>query len=92
MRLARNLQGMGLILALLAALVPWPAAAEQAVRVVADNVEYCQFLAARLAGQGNADASAVRQLAGEGLRLCEAGQVRTGVAKLRRAIRANQPH
>ncbi|HZF75179.1 MAG TPA: hypothetical protein VE033_05005 [Acetobacteraceae bacterium] len=83
---------MGFILVLLAALAPWPAAADQAVRVVTDNVEYCQVLAARLAGQGGAHASARHQLAGEGLRLCEAGQVRTGVAKLRRAIRANQIH
>ncbi len=81
---------MGFILALLAALAPWNAAADQAVRVVTDNVEYCQLLATRLAGQPGADASAARQLAEEGLRLCETGQVRTGVAKLRRAIRASQ--
>jgi hypothetical protein len=78
------------------AALPGPAAAqggeatvvEAGVRVTTDSVEYCAALAARLALLPAGAQEPARSLAIEGQRLCQAGHVRTGIAKLRRALRA----
>ncbi|NKC31406.1 hypothetical protein [Falsiroseomonas selenitidurans] len=58
------------------------------LRVTTDGPAYCRELAARLAALPATPIQ--RQLAAEGLALCDAGHVRTGIAKLRRALRAAQ--
>jgi hypothetical protein len=77
---------------LLAAATPLTVAAatEQPLRVTTDSSAYCLELANRLAGQPGATTISVRSLADEGQKLCETGHVRTGIAKLRRALRALQ--
>ncbi|RAI60791.1 hypothetical protein [Roseicella frigidaeris] len=65
-----------------------PAAAEPSPRVTTDTAEYCTSLVARLAGLPAAKQEPSRSLAAEGERLCGSGHVRTGIAKLRRAVRA----
>lgn len=71
---------------------PAAPANEQQVRVTTDSAAYCQELAVRVAAQPAADTDpAVRSLAEEGQRLCDIGHVRSGIAKLRRALRASQP-
>jgi hypothetical protein len=77
-----------LLLPLLAGL-PGPASAE-ALRTVPQDVSYCRELAGRLAPLPSAGRDPARALAEEGIRLCRDGHVRTGVAKLRRALRAAQ--
>ncbi|WP_270935815.1 hypothetical protein [Falsiroseomonas oryzae] len=67
-----------------------PASTENPLRVTTDSSAYCLELASRFAGQPGATAEPVRSLAEEGQRLCENGHVRTGIAKLRRALRASQ--
>lgn len=69
--------------------VPGPASAE-ALRTVPQDVSYCRELAARLASMPGAEKEPAHSLAEEGVRLCRDGYVRTGVAKLRRALRAAQ--
>ena len=59
-------------------------------RVTTDTVEYCGSLASRLAGMPAANQEPSRSLGVEGVRLCRNGYIRTGIAKLRRAIRAAQ--
>jgi hypothetical protein len=59
-------------------------------RVTTDNAEYCEALAARLAASPQPVAAASRDLGEEGRRLCANGHVRTGIAKLRRALRATR--
>jgi hypothetical protein len=66
------------------------AAAEQGPRVTTDTVEYCGSLVARLSTLPAAGREPSRSLAAEGMRLCDTGHVRTGIAKLRRAVRAAQ--
>ena len=66
------------------------AGGEPTPRVTTDSREYCTELADRLGDLPGARDEAVRRLAEDGLRLCETGHPRTGVAKLRRAIRAAQ--
>ena len=66
------------------------AAAEPGPRVTTDTMEYCGSLAARVAALPTAGNEPSRSLAAEGVRLCGNGHVRTGVAKLRRALRAAQ--
>jgi len=66
------------------------AAAEPGPRVTTGTVEYCGSLAARLAALPAAGSEPSRSLAEEGRRLCGSGHFRTGVAKLRRALRAAQ--
>jgi hypothetical protein len=68
-----------------------PAAELPPVRVTTDSAAYCQELAVRIAAQPGPSSAAVRTLAEEGQRLCDTGHVRTGIAKLRRALRASQP-
>ena len=75
----------GLILLLAAS-----AGAEPSPRVITDTQEYCGSLAARVAANPAAHKEPSRSLAAEGVRLCGNGHVRTGVAKLRRALRAAQ--
>jgi hypothetical protein len=66
------------------------AAAEPSPRVITDTPEYCNSLVVRLAGLPAAKQEPSRTLAAEGERLCGNGHVRTGIAKLRRAVRAAQ--
>jgi hypothetical protein len=68
------------------------AAAEHppALRVTTDSSAYCTELATRLAAQPNAAEEPVVSLGREGRELCATGHVRTGIAKLRRALRAAQ--
>ncbi len=64
------------LLLLSAAPFAMAAATDHPVRVTTDSSAYCTELAVRLAKQGQ--------------RLCESGHVRSGIAKLRRALRATQ--
>jgi hypothetical protein len=66
------------------------AAAEPSPRVITDTPEYCNSLVVRLSGLPAAKQEPSRSLAAEGERLCGNGHVRTGIAKLRRAVRAAQ--
>jgi hypothetical protein len=66
------------------------AAAEPSPRVTSDTPEYCNSLVVRLSGLPAAKQEPSRSLAAEGERLCGNGHVRTGIAKLRRAVRAAQ--
>jgi hypothetical protein len=68
-----------------------PASAEHPVRVTTDSSAYCQELSARFDGRPGGVTAEARVLAAEGRKLCETGFVRTGIAKLRRALRAAQP-
>lgn len=67
-----------------------PSLAAQPLRVTTDSPEYCEQLAARLSSYPGADQPELRSLAEDGLRLCGSGHIRTGIAKLRRALRAVQ--
>jgi hypothetical protein len=62
--------------------------AEPMARITTDSPDYCRELALRLAPLPGAHKEPARSLAEDGLRLCDAGHPRTGVARLRRAIRA----
>ena len=66
------------------------ASGEPIPHVTSDSREYCIELADRLGLLPGARQDSVRRLAEDGMRLCENGHPRTGVAKLRRAIRAAQ--
>jgi hypothetical protein len=65
-------------------------ATEHPLRVTTDSAAYCGELAVRVAAQPGASQEPVRSLAAEGKRLCDTGHVRTGIARLRRALRAAQ--
>jgi hypothetical protein len=65
-----------------------PASTEHPVRVTTDSSAYCEELATRFDGRAGTATEESRALADEGRRLCETGFVRTGIAKLRRALRA----
>lgn len=70
---------------------PGPARADEGPsRTTTDNAEYCEALAARLAASPAPISAAPRELGEEGKRLCASGHVRTGIAKLRRALRATR--
>lgn len=77
-------------LVLLGVLLASPALGEQPLRVTTDSSAYCEELAQRVSQQPGSRRDPVRSLAEEGQRLCEVGHVRTGIAKLRRALRAAQ--
>lgn len=77
-------------LALLFAAPDLVAGGEPMPRVTTDSREYCIELADRLGTMPGARDEAVRRLAEDGMQLCNTGHPRTGVAKLRRAIRAAQ--
>ncbi len=64
--------------------------ADSPIRVTTDTAEYCGHLAARLSSQPAAARASVQSLADEGIRLCGTGHPRTGIAKLRRALRTVQ--
>ena len=76
--------------ALLPLLLAAPAWAEPPLRVTTDSSAYCGELVTRVTNQPGARQDPVRTLAEEGQRLCDTGHVRTGIAKLRRALRAAQ--
>lgn len=69
---------------------PGLSAEPQSVRVTTDSAEYCGSLAQRIAALPGGAVEPARSLAADGLRLCDNGHIRTGVAKLRRALRAAQ--
>jgi hypothetical protein len=77
---------------LAALLLALPAGAQGAagLRVTTDSAAYCAELAERVAGMPRGAAEPARSLAEEGRRLCETGHVRSGIARLRRAIRQAQ--
>jgi hypothetical protein len=62
--------------------------AEPVARVTTDSPDYCRELVQRLAPLPGAGKEPARSLAEDGIRLCESGHPRSGVARLRRAIRA----
>jgi hypothetical protein len=74
---------------LLASTLAVPAVAEQPLRVTSDSAAYCSQLHMRVVADVGAQAG-LRSLADEGLRLCDSGQPRLGIAKLRRALRSAQ--
>lgn len=76
------------VLVIAATLAPDVGAEPSAVRVTTDSQEYCTGLAQRFATLPRAEEEPARTLAADGQRLCSSGHVRTGVAKLRRALRA----
>lgn len=76
------------ILALVLAAPALATGAEPVARVTTDSPDYCRELALRLAPMPGARSEPARSLAEDGLRLCESGHPRSGVARLRRAIRA----
>lgn len=80
---------VGLVL-VMSAFAPGLRAEPTPVRVTTDTTEYCETLTRRLAAMPQAEQEPARSLAEEGQRLCQNGHVRTGVAKLRRALRAAQ--
>ena len=82
----RHLQIL-VIAALTAAAGP---AADQTPRILDATPEYCRSLAGRLAALPAARLEPSRSLGEQGVKLCGAGHVRTGVTKLRRALRAAQ--
>lgn len=67
-----------------------PIQSDRPLRVTTEGAEYCQTLATRLAASPQATSEVPRALGDEGRHLCAIGQYRTGIAKLRRAIRAAQ--
>jgi hypothetical protein len=68
-----------------------PALAQQAApRLISDSPEYCAELAGRFAVIGAEAPAHLRSLANEGRQLCAEGQTRSGIAKLRRALKEAQ--
>ena len=65
-------------------------AAEPTPQILDATPEYCRSLAGRLAALPAARAEPSLSLGQEGVKLCGDGHVRTGVTKLRRALRAAQ--
>lgn len=82
--------GMRIRLALLGLLLAAPALADQPLRVTTDSATYCGELLQRVSAQPGAGREPARSLAQQGQRLCDTGHVRSGIAKLRRALRAAQ--
>jgi hypothetical protein len=77
-------------LLLVLALLPGAGRGEQPMRVTTDSSAYCAELTQRVAAQTAAMPASAVALAEEGERLCRTGHVRTGIAKLRRALRVQQ--
>jgi len=67
-----------------------PVQADGNPRISTESSEYCEELFARLAASRLPVTAASRDLAEEGRRLCANGYLRTGIAKLRRALRASR--
>jgi hypothetical protein len=76
-----------LILLLVLALCPGAGLGAPPTRVTTDSSAYCDELTERFAAQPGQMPSSAVSLAEEGTRLCRTGHVRTGIAKLRRALR-----
>ncbi len=75
-------------LALIVPLLPGPARAEPP-RMTTDSREYCAHLASEMVKMRNRRPLTLpyaRDLADEGTRMCDKGQYRGGVARLRRAL------
>ena len=66
------------------------AAGDPPVRVTTDSPAYCRELCQRFHDLSGTSTAEARRLAERGRQLCESGHVRTGIAKLRRALRASQ--
>ena len=81
---------MAWVLALLL-FFPADAVAQQpAPRLISDSPEYCAELSGRFAMLEIDAPIHLRALAGEGRQLCAEGQTRSGIAKLRRALKEAQ--
>jgi hypothetical protein len=68
----------------------WPLsvrADESAPRLTSDSPEYCAELKSRFAAIAAEAPGHLRLLAEEGSRLCAEGHMRSGIAKLRRALK-----
>lgn len=89
-RIVADMFGLVLPSAFVAAMTVSSMVKEPGVRLTTDTAEYCRLLAARVAALPNAAGEPTRSIAAEGVRLCRTGHIRTGVAKLRRALRAAQ--
>jgi len=63
------------------------AGAEPPTRVTTDSTAYCQVLLQRILATPGGTHASPAQLAEEGRQLCASGHPRTGIAKLRRALR-----
>lgn len=64
------------------------AAADPPLRVTTDSSAYCEDLAARLEAMPAGETEPARSLGREGRMLCASGHLRSGIARLRRALRA----
>jgi len=62
---------------------------DQGLRVTTESAEYCAALSHRVTLL-RITSDAASALAEEGRRLCATGHVRSGIAKLRRALRASR--
>lgn len=78
------------VFALLLLLPPAALAQQAAPRLISDSPEYCAELAGRFAALGAETPVHLRVLADEGRQLCAEGQTRSGIAKLRRALKEAQ--
>jgi hypothetical protein len=67
-----------------------PTGVEAVPRILDDTPEFCRSLAVRLATIPSAQFEPSRTLGEQGIKLCDEGQFRIGIAKLRRALRAAQ--
>jgi hypothetical protein len=81
---------MAWVLALLLLFSPAVSAEQAAPRVISDSPEYCAELMSRFAALGAQVSNQSRALAEEGRKLCLEGQSRSGIAKLRRALKEAQ--
>ena len=78
------------VFALLLLFPPAALAQQAAPRLISDSPEYCDELAGRFAALGAEAPAHLRVLANEGRQLCAEGQTRSGIAKLRRALKEAQ--
>ena len=78
------------VFALLLLLPPAALAQQAAPRLISDSPEYCAELAGRFAALGAETPVHLRVLSDEGRQLCAEGQTRSGIAKLRRALKEAQ--
>ena len=78
------------VFALLLLLPPVALAQQAAPRLISDSPEYCAELAGRFGALGAETPVHLRVLADEGRQLCAEGQTRSGIAKLRRALKEAQ--
>lgn len=81
---------MAWVLALLLLFAPAVSAEQATPRVISDSPEYCAELVSRFAALSPQASTQARELAEEGRKLCLEGQSRSGIAKLRRALKEAQ--